>query len=289
MAHSDEPRSAADLLKAYADGELEGTEKLAAMRRAAADPSATRAVEQELQLRNAVRRLVAAEPPPPPELVKAIEAMAFQMPTPMESGPRGDVANLRSGTAWQRLAAVAAAILLLLGGILIGRLTPMRPPVVQDLGNQPQAQIIPASYVDSATKVHVGCSRREKHHEHEGWPQAMAVIEGPITQYAHNNNQPYPDLSSIGYHYLGCGPCGRPTQQRVHLLYRNTAGTDTLSLFVEPFTNQVNLGVNQCHCLRSNIHPALVWRTANLVFFLVGNDLDTVEKAGALIGVPKPI
>lgn len=156
---------------------------------------------------------------------------------------------------------VAAAIALLAGGTLIGRfaLQPDRPTIA----THPDRDVLPANYIAAATQIHVRCSRGVEHHPHGGWPKTLVSIEEPVKQYVNNNSQHYPDLSSIGFKYLGCGPCGRPEETGVHLLYRSTAGTDTLSLFIEPFTNQVDLAPGTCCYSRtSDVHPVLVWAHA---------------------------
>lgn len=268
-------------LMAYADGELDADAALSAMRQVAADPAASQAVEQQLRLRQAVSRAVHAEPGPSDDLARRVSAMAFQMP----AEPAG---RLR----WMRLG-IAAAVAMLAVGILIGRfaLSPDQPTVAnRGVTVVPVAAVLPDEYVKSATQVHVRCSRGTDHHSGRGWPVEMASLETPVKQYANNQDLAYPDLSSIGFNYVGCATCGRPEQRGVHLVYRSVGGTDTLSLFVEPYTQQVDLPPNACrYCPKSDVHPVLVWRTEKLVFIMVGNARTPIEKARVAMKLPEPI
>ncbi|QOV91652.1 anti-sigma factor family protein [Humisphaera borealis] len=268
-------------LMAFADGELNAAQQLEAMRAVAADTDAAKVVEQEIRLRQAVARTLSAGPGPSEALQRSVAALAFQMPAATTAEP-SSVAR-----RWVPLG-VAAAIALLAGGTLIGRfaLQPDRPTIA----THPDRDVLPANYIAAATQIHVRCSRGVEHHPHGGWPKTLVSIEEPVKQYVNNNSQHYPDLSSIGFKYLGCGPCGRPEETGVHLLYRSTAGTDTLSLFIEPFTNQVDLAPGTCCYSRtSDVHPVLVWRTQNLVFFMVGNAKAAVESARTAMKLPEPI
>lgn len=273
-------------LMAYVDGELDADAALVAMRQISADPTAARLVEQELRLRQSVARAIDAEPGPSDDLVRKVAAMSFQMPS------AADMSTLAPGIRWIRMG-IAACIAMLGIGVLIGRfaLTSGPAPITgPGVGITPVAEVMPAEYIKSATQVHVRCSRGTDHHAGEGWPADVAGLEEPFRQYINNQDLTYPDLSSIGFKYVGCASCGRPQQQGVHLMYRSVNGADTLSLFVEPYKNQVNLPPNACrYCPRSDVHPVLVWRTDNLVFFFVGNAKTPVEKARQAMKLPDPI
>lgn len=296
------------MLMALADGELDPAAKLEALRHITTDPQAASLVQQQLQLRSAVKRAVSAEPPPSDDLVNAVSALAFQM-SPDTSALSGDtrpstaamISPLSPGVAGGNSIGrrrgpirVAAAIGLLAAGILLGRLSVgdrSKPVAITPETTNPSAtvDVVPARFVSAATEVHVRCSRAAKH-DYGQWPQTLVSIEEPFKKYVGNSDQAYPDLSGIGFTYVGCGPCGRPEQHGVHLLYRSTTGTDTLSLFVEPYKKQIDLPVGQCHYASgSEIHPVLTWRTDELVFILVGNARIPVEKAREALRLPTPI
>lgn len=269
---------------AYADGELDAGRSAETLGRLAADPAAARAVEHEVRLRAAVARLLSDVPPPGDDLVRKVSALAFRMPVAAEgSRPLG------VRPAWRRPAVAAAAAVLLAAGLLVGRyVTPVASPVAQN--PTPAAAAIPVGFVTDATRIHVRCSRAADHDSHVGWPASYAALENPVRRYA-GGERPYPDLSGIGFRFAGCGPCGRPGQQGVHILYRAAAGPDAISLFVERDQGQFAIDPGRPYdCTRPDgVHPVFAWRAEGLVFFLVGNAREPVEQARRALKLPEPV
>lgn len=292
MAEPTDPLSTAPILSAYADGELDLVRQADTLRRLAADASAVRAVESQVRLRDAVSRVLSNVPPPDSDLLTKVEALAWQMPV-------GDqVAAMASSNTVSRVPrtwfpyAAAAAVALVASGLLIGRYAlPQIPSSTLVAINKPAPERpVPISYVDAGTRTHVHCSQFAEIHDHDGWPADLAALNVPIKKYL-ASDQPHPDLSRVGYRYVGCGPCGRPMQTGVHLLYQGRNAGDSLSLFIEPFKGQVSIPIGECHACRGPeaAHPVYVWRTSELVFMLIGNAKEPVEAVRKQLNVPSPI
>ena len=91
----------------------------------------------------------------------------------------------------------------------------------------------------------------------------------------------------MGYKLVGAGPCRKPLEGTVHLLYRSTVKdvNDTLSIFVQPIDAQTQLEPGRFYLVSdpASAHPMFAWRTARRAYFLVGDEMETTERArGAL-------
>ena len=284
-----EPDNLSQRLTAFADGELDAAGNLAVLRHVAAHPEALAAVQEQQQLRLVARRAVrGGTPPVGDDLRRRIEAMAASPAGPTE--PLRLTAPLRSRRTWGAstgwLAAAAAVALLLSGGV-IGRMTGDRPAV----NVQPTpGGLIPASLARSVTFTHVDCSRMPADAHAASVVEIKPDLVAPLELDLHRD-APYPDLSSIGYRFVGAGPCAHPVEDAVHLLYRSTdpGVQNTLSVFVRPYraddetAPKMEPGRLYEVAGQSDPHPLLAWRTGRLVYFLVGNNMEPVERARDVI------
>ena len=289
-----DPQNLSEQLTAFADGELDAAGNLAVLHYVAAHPDALAAVEEQQRLRLVARRVVRdSTPPVGDDLRRRIEAMAKSAPAPAGTLGRFNDAASPAAASAKRLAwrgpatwlAAAAAVLLLVTGGLIGRATVGRQ--VPALGGQTDAgSIVPASLVRSVTFTHVECSRLPADLHAATVAEIKPNLVAPLELDLHRD-VPYPDLSSIGYELVGAGPCGHPVEDAVHLLYRSTnpAVRDSLSVFVRPFhaDDPTEQTIQAGHLYEvvgpGDPHPLLAWRTGRLVYFLVGNGMDSVERA----------
>jgi hypothetical protein len=283
------PLSPDQLLPAYADDELDAARRAEVLTRLASDPAAARAVEGQVRLRAATARAMRDVAGPDAELTRKVEAMAWQMPP--AAGRRGG-----TGGRWMpRFAGVAAAIALVGVGVMLGRYAAnpvpvgQTAPVVAAIEPAVHDPLVPVSAVSFLTRQHVLCSRFPDHHPAQ-WPAQVAKLEEPVRQYL-GGAAAHPDLTGVGYHYVGCGPCGRPTETSVHMMYHGRNAGDVVSLFIEPYHGQVAIAPGACYaCTAAEAaHPVIVWRTNDLVFYLVGDGRGQVEKVRQTMKLPQPI
>ena len=148
-----------------------------------------------------------------------------------------------------------------------------------------------ASLVADVTHIHVDCSRAPDLHTAE-FPKELGDLKGSLEKYL-GRPVPYPDLNSIGYQYIGAGPCAKPLENMAHLLYRAKGGpiTDTVSLFVQRDgpANKLQDGKVYWAAGKDAAHPMIVWRRDNMTFYLVGDADKPVLQAAAVMGVAAPL
>jgi hypothetical protein len=137
----------------------------------------------------------------------------------------------------------------------------------------------------------VQCSRHLAEHS-QAWPPELASLEDPIKAYL-GGGQPYPDLSKAGFKYVGCSACAAPDERGrklVHLVYVGDTPANTISLFIEPYQDQMPLQPGVCYgCgVPDSAHPMLAWKSGDLAFFLVGNGRDSVASVRSALKLPSP-
>lgn len=268
-------------LTAFADGELDAAQILAVLEYIRAEPEALDLLTEQQKLRVAAMRTVRATAPPvPPALRERIEALSAAAavqpkPTPKSAATRAWASRL----PWLLSAAVVLGIL---GGITIGYLA-LRPrePDGETTAAAPRYDV-PPSTVAAVTGVHVDCSRFAARRHATTFPEELDGLSSAVKQ-DFNRDSPYPDLSNLGYKLIGAGPCRAPLADTVHLLYRSTSEdvNDTLSIFVRPADGEPNLDQGKFDLVSdsSAAHPMFAWRTARAVYFLVGDEMATTERA----------
>lgn len=273
-----------EYLTAFADCELDAAGILSVLDYLAAHPEALELMREQQRLRLLASRTVKEQTPAPPPQVRervremldgeATDAGAVAAPAP------ADARRGRERVARWRFA--AAAVVVLGVGILAGRLLPRSGPAVVDSAPPP----VPASLVAAATNEHVDCSRRLDALHTGPIPAELGDLPERLKRDL-SRDVPYPDLSSVGYEYVGASPCKKPFAGAAHLFYRARGGelTDGLSLFVQPYSGQHHLDPGKLYTVTAadSPHPMLVWRTERVVYLLVGDDLPTVQKASRVI------
>jgi len=273
------------LLAAFADGELDGAQNLKVLQLMAKDPAIADRVAQLHKLRGAVAQ--AMDDPSikaPDSLRNQIMHMAQQEPeafdasqksTPAQTGP----SVLAVIGRW--LPAAAAAVL------LIGTLLTINGVGLQN--NTPlitSANVLNASMIDQFTDRHFKCSRHITPMQGvEQFPQNLAVLPGALSDYFHQPiNEEALNLSSLGYEFDVAGMCVIPGKGAVHLIYQSKAPTgqaETLSLWLRPYEQGSRIEPDRLYKAdeAQKSYPMLVWRHADMVYYLVGDSHDAVERA----------
>lgn len=280
---TNQPGIDAATLTAFADGELRGADAVAVQAHLAAHPADAARLAAAGRFRQGVAAaLLSNTPAPSNDLRRRVAAMGTEVP-----GSQGPGAGFigPSHYRWRTRAALAAAAMIFLAiGIVAGRMI-FGPPRAKD------SPPVPASIVADVTWVHVDCSRAPDLHA-AAFPKQLGKLEGRLERYL-GRPVPYPDLRPIGYEYIGAGPCGRPAEQTVHLLYKAVGGpiADTVSLFVQPYHGQVHVDEGKVYWAagRDAAHPMIVWRKDDMVFYLVGDADQPVAKAASLMHVDVPL
>ena len=285
-----DPHNLSQRLTAFADGELDAAGNLAVLRLAADQPDVLARVEGERQLGAAARRVVRDGTPPAGEALRRRVALLGGDAAPAKVGAQPAAGFWAKHGGW--LAAAAAVVLLVAGG-LIGRFAP-RAADPRDAGGfavlPDAAQIVPAALARSITFTHVECSRLPADLHGRSVAEVTPGLVGPLEADL-RRDAPWPDLSSVGYAFVGAGPCGHPVEDAVHLLYRSDdpAVRDTLSVFVRPFRQgeaaERDMKPGRLYEVvgPDQPHPMLAWRTGRLVYFLVGDAMVPVERARDVI------
>ncbi len=272
------------LLSALVDGELEPARKVRALRYLVEHPELLSVVENETKLQATARRVMLDATPATPNSVRqaVLRASFATSADPNGSASSNGDGAMRGVVRRRRWPSVAtAAVIALVVGAWAGRAfrTPETLPVAStQLAGSP----IDVTLVDALALEHVDCSNLALAQHSYPFPVRL----GKLAKFIENDlrtDRPYPEFSSIGYALQGAGRCEPPQGQVVHLLYRSTNPTSqsqTLSLFVEPYSGQYQIETAKLYLLRGDTtQPMLVWRSDNVAYILVGNDLKTIAAA----------
>ena len=274
-----------EYLTAFADGELDASAILSVLDYLAAHPEGLELMRNQQRLRVAAGRAVrAGAPPVPAALRQRIESLASASTAAVPRPPAGP-----RPSRW-RIPLVAAAFLL--AGLLAGRWVLAPKPTTPVVVAPARDPIVPVSLVVQASRVHADCSRLTAGLHAAGYPKEMSGLSRAVQEDLGSDN-PYPDLSDIGFEYVGAGPCSAPLQNTIHLLYlsKDRAKHKAVSVFVQPNTGQFELRPGNLYLLSGprSTFPVFAWRSDSVVYFLVTDDPDTADKARELIaGSPNP-
>lgn len=306
-------------LTAFADGELDAADNLAILDFLARNPDTVRLMRDQQRLRLVALRAVRGSTPTAPAALRGqIEAMAAAtlaagpipeatVPRPAAGGrtPEADGPNRRR--PWPVSAAVVASLVLgLAAGGLAGRFllsprdaTPdavaraLLPAASPDKGTMGAgaADVVPVGLVTAATRLHVDCSRLADRLHAAGYPPQFGELAAALRQDLVGGNVPFPDLSGVGYRFVGAGPCGDPLEGTIHLLYKSPPPESVISLFVQRNAGQFPMRAGTLYTLSAAGAPFPVhaWRTERVVYFLVADDQESADRARAAITTaPKP-
>lgn len=310
MPAPDDANLIPDERAAFADGELDPARTLGMLRLVSNVPQAARDVENQVRLRQSVARVMSSVPAPSAALRASLEQLAGEAPHPMPQHPahaHGAPAPHEAHAGFEPLRLphrrwaipiwAAAAAVFIAVGMIAGRYishydTVALPSTKPSETAPPLASTapVPLVYVNEATRTHVDCSRYPDLHTGT-WPQALGSLGPPLLKYLHRD-KPWPDLSSIGYKYLGAGPCDKPLEHAAHLLYKSTrpGDYDTISVFVQVYDGHSPLEEGKVYRVagKDAAHPMIVWRHDDMVFYLVGDAEEPLEKAANAMHVAVP-
>lgn len=269
-------------LAAFADGELEGDQNLEMLRQMTKDPSVAQRVEEHQKLRAAVGK--AMDDPSikaPDSLRDQIMQMAATEPAESREQPQSEGSPVLAVIGRWVPAAVAAV--LLLGAVIA--LNQTGSDAVNDRLIT-SGQVLNASLVERFGTRHFKCARKiTPIYGSEQFPQKLDELPGALSSYFHQSiDVDALNLSSLGYEFDMIGLCLLPGKGSVHMIYSSqapTGQTDTLSLWLRPFEEGSGIEPGKLYKTpdpQKNF-PMLVWRAGDMVFYLVGDSYDAVERA----------
>lgn len=285
-------QEARELLPAFVDGELDEAQKLRVLEAMAADPSCTRRVLVQQQLRQACGRVLTSPSLRcPADLRQRIQAMAGDLQSD-ESLPKPSVAPLGQSDRgpvlarigrWALPLAVAAALGLAV--LVTLNFSASRAERLAEAGLYTADGLVTARLARQLSERHVQCAHGDDPLTPEGLapiqPGDLVGLDAALVDHfdAELQNASL-DLSSIGYDYQIAGLCPVPGDGAVHVIYENPDGR-RLSLWIKPYDGQPMLdpGVPYVPPAAHAEHPMVVWRQANTVFYLVGETREEVQQA----------
>ncbi len=279
----------ADLnLAAFADGELDGTQNLEMLERMAQDPSTAQRVEEQLKLRQAVAQAMddpsVKAPAALRDLVSGLaqsdqSEQARRVTQPKPAPPTTGSPVLAVIGRWMP-AAVAAVL-------FIGAMVALNQAGISGPDRLiTSVQVLNASMVDQFGDRHFKCARYiTPMHGTDQFPQNLAALPGALSAYFDQSiDAEVLNLTSLGYEFDMAGLCVIPGKGAVHMVYKSQAPTgqsDTLSLWLRPFEQGSKIESDKLYKTADPTEnfPMLVWRHEEMVYYLVGDSHDSVERA----------
>ena len=237
-------------------------------------------------LRAAARRTILRHSPPvPPALRRQIEALpAVTTKTATERRP-----------AFRWLPAAAAAVLALAATALVRFAISQKNQDVTLASHsgktppQPSQWQVPVALASAATDVHRHCSAMKNHFVDRRFPRDLRALPGPAREFFGGRYAGVPDLTAIGYEFAGAAPCPIPGGKTLHVLYRSIAHpTLHLSVFLQAYTGQITIDDDKAYTAAGseNAPPMVVWRTDDLIYYLVGDVPGAVQQTAGRMGIP---
>jgi anti-sigma factor RsiW len=255
-------------LMAYADGELEGAAAERVRRHLEGDLAAQSKVKLHHRLCAAGRRCL-GEVEVPDDLKARVGNVVTEVTTPTQ--------QRRMYIGY--LSAAAAVLLIAAGGWAVWAFSNRGVEVLR------RSDLVPVSYVTSAAQRHINCSKHAEHF-HAGFPRKVEEMPASLRQYL-GHDAVCPDLTKLGYRFIGCGPCTIPGGKTAHLLYRPINGQGgCVSLFVQPDEGQLKLENGRVYFARdeADATPMIIWRSEGVVYYLVGEDNGQLSSAAREMG-----
>lgn len=275
------------MLTAFADGELDGEQNLLVLKRLAQEPALAERIAGQQRLRKAVGRVMDGPQYKAPAALRDTLVRMSREEAPAED--RDPAAAPRRSDAGPSVLArigrwLPAAVAAL---FFIGALVALNHANNRDGGRLiTAANVLNASLVDQFGNRHFKCSRDiTPVHGTDRLPQDLAALPGALSDYFHQPIDPQVlDLSALGYEFDVAGLCLLPGKGAVHLIYKSqpaSGHSDMLSLWMRPFQEGSGIEPDRLYTTADpeNHFPMVVWRHGNMVYYLVGDTYDTVERA----------
>lgn len=300
MEKSMNSQEARKFLPAFADGELDVEQNLRVLEQMAMDPANTKRVLHQQQLRQACARAMGD---PAVKCPDALRQQIAEMGVAAEEDGSGNVERRQeAGTGFSSsgdltpaantdhrrdrpvlatigrwVAPLAAAALLAIVGVV--GLSAYRNLAG---GGYTADGLISASLAEKFGSRHVSCSLGESSPaDTELFPAELDQLDESLAQHVGQElDGAALDLSSLGYDYQVAGICPIPGDNAVHVIYKNPNG-NALSLWIKAYDGKPTLdpGVAYVPPAEHSGRPMMVWREADMVFYLVGDAMDDVKKA----------
>ena len=297
------PAPAAADLDAFVDGELDDAARLRVLGYLAQKPEAAKGLFQRQQLKAACARVMATPTTAcPADLRRRLADLAIHEPLPRPAAdaapaltaatdPMVISAHPRWNTLVGRWSPLAAAAVFFIAAIVA--LQAARPPM--SLGD---GSVVPVAMVEKFQARHSRCGRQL-----ENLFNAATVADpAGVSTIIHDRlgvapaATPQLDLSALGYRFAGVGDCSIPGGKSLHLLYRADPATgrdDALSLWIAPVPTPGAAASYDVPALEEgraypitgdrSAHPMIVWRSAGMIYYLVGDAPDPVASAAQQI------
>ena len=295
-------QEARKFLPAFADGELDVEQNLRVLEQMAMDPVNTRRVLHQQQLRRACARVMADPAVKCPDALRdriADLAGTAERDTPAGNpARRPDAGTASSGSEVSRtdpafdgrdsrpvLATIgrwaaplaAAAVLAVVGTVGLNAFRG-----ASGVSDYTADGLITASLAEKFGSRHASCALGETSpYNAKLFPAEIDQLDESLAQHVGQElDGAALDLSELGYDYQVAGVCPVPGDNSVHVLYRNPDGK-ALSLWIKAYDGQPTLdpGVPYVPPQAHSERPMMVWREANMVFYLVGDVMDDVKNA----------
>ena len=269
-------------IAAFADGELDGEQNLEMLNRMAKDPSLAQRVTEHQKLRVAVGKAMGDPSIKTPDSLRdQIMQMAREDSADTHRTParQGSPVLARIG----RWAPAAVAAVLLFAALVVFNQSGQAPtgnPLVSS------GQVLNASMVNKFGDRHNRCARHlTPMHGTDQFPQDLDALPGALSSYFHQPiDEEVLNLSALGYDFDVAGLCLLPGKGSVHIIYQSQTSTgkpDTLSLWLRPYEegSGIELGKLYKTANPQENFPMLVWRGGDMVYYIVGDSHDAVERA----------
>ncbi len=292
-------------LAAFADGELDGAQNLEVLKRLKEDPATAGRVEDQQKLRQAVAAAMdGPEYKAPAALRDQLMQLAKSTPAESDSPSETTIATQVSDTTDRaggppdspvlavigRWIPAAVAAILLIGALVVFNQNNNR----YRLGDTPNlinaSNVLNASIVDQFGDRHFKCARHmAKMHGVDKLPQNLTELPGALSEYFHEPINPEVlDFSELGYEFDVAGLCLIPGKGAVHVVYQSKASTgqtDSLSLWMRPYEEGTSIEPDKLYASKATeeTYPMVVWHHGDMVYYLVGDNHETVERAFDLI------
>jgi len=285
MAESLNEHESRKYLAAFADGELDVEQNLRVLEHMAINPTATRRVMHQQQLRQAVDRTIRNQAPPTPEALKQqIQKLAQDTPVTGQATARGQTGRAQGASVLARIGRwmpLAAAALFFVAALVVLNIAGRDSSAgFRQIAQNP----IPKSQYGMFVKRHLGCSRMiDKLMHTELFPQNLKALPASLAKFLGGQATPGLDLSSIGYEFYAVGECNVPGKKSVHLIYHaknDPTGKDALSLWMRRYHGSPAIEPDQAYYVESDgPHPLVLWRQGGMIYYLVGNSLANTDRA----------
>ena len=274
-----------DHLTAFADGELDAAQALTMWAYLADHPGsgdALRWLRDQQRLTMEAERTLKTEPSAEARafLSRLTDPNAVDLPREAAVEPADDGASL----AWIgpdrvaeprrrrrrpfRVALAAAAGLAILAAV-----------IVYHSPGEARAGVVPAATVVDVGRIHAACSRLPRA-LHDASFRAVDADLAALAASDLGDDDATPDLTTLGFRFVGAGPCPAQKVPAVHLLYRSIdpLRNAAVSVFVLADVGQFpKLDAGRAYEVSSSASPfpTIAWRGKGVVYVLLAEDQPT--------------